>query len=194
VNERQDNWDELLAMGEFTYNNHVHASTQQTPFMVDTGRHLRMGLEPRVMRSRVFAVNKFAGEMVKGLEEAKAVLTKAKDEYVIYYNRRHIPAPVFKPSDMVWLDSSDIHTTCPSAKLADKHLGPYPVERNLGHGSYRLHLPYSMSRLYPVFPVTKLELYPGDPIAGCRANPPPPPVLVDGEARHEVEKILDSRT
>jgi transposase InsO family protein len=39
VNQRQDNWEELLALGGFQYNNHVHSSTQQTPFMVNTGRH-----------------------------------------------------------------------------------------------------------------------------------------------------------
>jgi transposase InsO family protein len=47
VNERQDDWDELLPLGEFAYNNHIHSSTQQTPFMVDTGRHPCMGFEPQ---------------------------------------------------------------------------------------------------------------------------------------------------
>jgi hypothetical protein len=37
VNERQDNWDKLLPLGKFAYNNHIHSSMQQTPFMVDTG-------------------------------------------------------------------------------------------------------------------------------------------------------------
>jgi len=37
VNECQDNWDKLLPLGKFAYNNHIHSSTQQTPFMVDTG-------------------------------------------------------------------------------------------------------------------------------------------------------------
>src|SRR5882724_2271103 len=45
VNERQDDWDELLPMAEFQYNNHIHSSTQQTPFLLDTGRHPRMGFE-----------------------------------------------------------------------------------------------------------------------------------------------------
>jgi hypothetical protein len=31
VNERQDDWDELLPLAEFQYNNHVHSATQQTP-------------------------------------------------------------------------------------------------------------------------------------------------------------------
>ena len=45
VNERQDNWDKLLPLAEFQYNNHVHSTTQQTPFMLDTGQHLGMGFE-----------------------------------------------------------------------------------------------------------------------------------------------------
>ena len=46
VNERQDDWDGLLPMAEFQYNNHVHSSTQQTPFLLDTGQHPHMGFEP----------------------------------------------------------------------------------------------------------------------------------------------------
>ena len=45
VNERQDDWDELLPLAEFQYNNHVHSATQQTPFMLDIGRHPWMGFE-----------------------------------------------------------------------------------------------------------------------------------------------------
>src|SRR5262249_35240041 len=38
TSERQDDWDELLPLGEFQYNNHVHSATQTIPFMVDQGR------------------------------------------------------------------------------------------------------------------------------------------------------------
>jgi hypothetical protein len=53
-------------------------------------------------------VNEFADQMAKGQEEAKAAITKAKDKYVMYYNRQHEPAPTFEPGDKVWLDGSDI--------------------------------------------------------------------------------------
>jgi hypothetical protein len=53
-----------------------------------------------------------------GIEEAKAVLTQAKDEYSMYYDRRHEPAPVFAPEDKVWLDGSNITTNRPSSKLS----------------------------------------------------------------------------
>ena len=37
VNQRQDDWVVLLLFAEFQYNNHVHSTTQQPPFFLDTG-------------------------------------------------------------------------------------------------------------------------------------------------------------
>jgi hypothetical protein len=118
TSRRQDNWDDLLPSGEFHYNNSQHSSTQQTPFMLDTGRNFRMGFEPQQPCSNLESVNKFAECMALGIEEAKAALTKAKDEYAMYYNCRRKPALVFAPGDKVWLDGSDITTNRPSSKLS----------------------------------------------------------------------------
>jgi hypothetical protein len=56
--------------------------------------------------------------MVQGLEEAKAALTKAKDEYVMCYNYQHEVAPIFAPGDKVWLDGIDIATNQPLSILS----------------------------------------------------------------------------
>jgi hypothetical protein len=144
TSQRQDDWDELLPLGEFTHNNHVHASTQQTPFMIDTGRHPHMGFEPNQPRSKLESVNEFADRMAKGLEEAKSAITKVKDEHTMYYNRRREPAPIFAPGDRVWLNGSDIATNRPSAKLSHRHLGPFTIKARVGLGAYRLNLPFSL--------------------------------------------------
>jgi hypothetical protein len=86
VRERQDNWYSLLPLAEFSYNNHVHSSTQHTPFLLDTGRHPQMGFEPHQPLSRVEVVNEFTDRMRDTLEEAKSALTKAKDDMARYYN------------------------------------------------------------------------------------------------------------
>ena len=39
TSERQDDWADLLSMAEFQYNNHIHSSTQQTPFLLDSSQH-----------------------------------------------------------------------------------------------------------------------------------------------------------
>jgi hypothetical protein len=64
--------------------------------MVDTGRHPHMGFEPQQPHSTLELGNEFVEHMALGIEEAKAVLTKAKDEYAMYYNCRREPAPVFR--------------------------------------------------------------------------------------------------
>jgi hypothetical protein len=97
-------------MAEFQYNNHVHASSQQTPFLLNCGQHPRMGFEPKQL-ARIEAVNEFTDRMKLALEEAKAALNKAKDDMARYYNQRRLPTPTYKPGDKVYLDASNIRTT-----------------------------------------------------------------------------------
>ena len=87
VGERQDDWYTLLPLAEFAYNNHVHSSTQQTPFLLDTGRHPQMGFEPHQPPSGVEAVNEFTDQMKTTLEEARSALAKAKNNMARYYNQ-----------------------------------------------------------------------------------------------------------
>jgi hypothetical protein len=162
TSQRQDDWDDFLPTGEFQYNNTVHSSTQQTPFMVDTGRHPRMGFEPQQPCSTLESANEFTERMALGIEEAKAALT----EYSMYYNHQHEPAPVFAPGDKVWLDGTDIATNRPSSKLSHRRLGPFVIDACVGHGAYRLKLPYHFRHLHPVFPVVKLSPAIPDPIPG----------------------------
>jgi hypothetical protein len=76
-----------------------------------------MGFEPQQPRSKLESVNEFVDSMALGIEEAKSALTKAKDEYAMYYNQCREPAPVFTQGDRVWLDRSDIATNRPSSRL-----------------------------------------------------------------------------
>jgi len=118
VNERQDDWYDLLPMAEFQHNNHVHSATQQPPFLLDTRQLPHMGFEPQQNPSGLEIVNEFMERMKTAIEEAKAAIRKAQDDMKKYYDRQRTPAPVFKPGDKVFLDASDIRTTCPSQKLS----------------------------------------------------------------------------
>ena len=52
----------------------------------------------------------------------------------------------------------------------------------------------SFVKIHPVFSVTLLCPFEGDPIAKHQEHhpPPPPPIVHDGIEEYEVEKILDS--
>jgi len=180
-------------MAEFQHNNHVHSTTQQPPFLLDTGHIPRMGFKPRQNHSDLETVNKFTERMRMAIEEAKSVIHKAQDDMKRYYNCRRTPAPVFKPSDKVFLDASDIRTTHPSQKLSHQWLGPFVVEWQIRPMAYCLRLPHGMKQLHPVFNIVKLTLALDDPIIGCMTEDHPPPIVIDGEVEWEVEEILDSR-
>jgi hypothetical protein len=150
-----------------------------------------MGFELQQPHSKLESVNEFADHMAQGLEEVKAALTKAKDEYAMYYNQHQEPAPAPTKEDRVWLDGSDIATNRLSSKLLHQHLGPFVIDKCVGQGAYYLILPPHFRCLHPVFPIVKLSLAHPDPILGQRPALPPPPTLVDGEKEYEVETILD---
>jgi hypothetical protein len=107
INQRQDNRVGLLSFAEFQYNNHIHSMTQQPPFLLDTGQTPHMGFEPNQWRSYVESINQFKKHMEGALEEAKAALSKSKDDMAKYYNWKQTPSPDYKPRDKVYLDASD---------------------------------------------------------------------------------------
>ena len=61
------------------------------------------------------------------LEEAKIALWKSQDNMALYYNQYQIPASIFQPNNKIYLGASNIHTTCPSAKLSHWFLGLFEV-------------------------------------------------------------------
>jgi len=109
-----------------------------------------------------------------------------------YYDRRRTPALVFKPSDKVFLDASDIRTMHPSQKLSHRRLGPFVVEQRIGPVAYCLKLPHQMKQLHPVFNVVKLTLALDDLITGQKTEDHLLPIVIDGEPEWEVEEILNS--
>jgi len=105
-------------MAEFQHNNHVHSTTQQPLFLLDTGRLPCMGFKPRQNPSGLETVNEFMERMRTIIDKAKSAIHKAQDDMKRYYDQQRTLAPVFKPGDKVFLDTSDIRTTCPSQKLS----------------------------------------------------------------------------
>jgi hypothetical protein len=98
--------------------------------------------------------------------------------------QRHT-APTFQTGDQVWLDGRNIKTFHPTAKLAPKHHGPFPIIRVLSPITYELRLPVQW-KLHPVFHVDLLTPYRETEFHGANYNKPPPD-LINREEEYEVE-------
>ena len=191
VNHRQDDWAEWLSLAEFSYNNRVQASTRQTPFMLNYGRHPRLGVEPLKDVERT-SVEDFVKKMQASRQEAEAALHQAAEDMARYYDQQRGVALTYKVGDQVWLDAKDIKTDRPSRKLSDKRYGPFKVVKVVSQNAYQLDLPPSM-KLHPVFHTVKLRPYYPNTIPGREAPRRPPPVVEGDEPEWEVESIKDSR-
>ena len=151
VNKRQDDWYDLLPMAEFQHNNHMHASIQQTLFLLDTGQTLHMGFKLRQWPSRLEIVNEFMEWIKAAVKEAKSMIQKVQEDMIEYYNQKRSLTPVFCPGDQVFFNVSDIKTTHLFPKLFYYCLGPSVVEHQVGPLAYCLKLPHTMKELHPVF-------------------------------------------
>ena len=191
VNHRQDDWAEWLSLAEFCQNNRVQASTRQTPFMLNSGRHPRLGVEP-MREAQHASVDDFVQRMQSARNEAEAALQQAADDMARYYDQQRGVAVNYKVGDQVWLDGKDIQTNRPSKKLSDRRYGPFKVTKVVSPNAYQLQLPPTM-KLHPVFHTVKLRPYFPDTIPGRKPPVRLPPVIEGDMPEWEVEYIKDSR-
>ena len=91
------------------------------------------------------------------------------------------------------LEGTNIETTRPTRKLADKRYGPFAIIEKVGSSAYKLKLPPSWSQKHPVFNESLLTPYKSPAFTSQRTPAPPLPELVNDELEYEVEEIQDSR-
>ena len=67
-------------------------------------------------------------------------------------------------------------------KLDYKWLSPYIVEQVISHSTYQLNIPVFFGKFHPVFLVTLLHSFEGDPMAERQEHHPPPlsPIIHNG--------------
>jgi len=189
----QDDWVDYLFLAEFAGNNQVSDTTSLSPFFANLGYYPRYDFELDI---RVDAPEEreaqTAAERLKRIHEvARAEMRYAQMQQADGADRHCMPAPAFQLGDLVWVDGRNWRTARPSRKLENKHHGPYPVVRTIGTHAYELDIPATIQK-HGTFPVSLLHAAADDPLLG-QVNPPPLPVIVEGEEEWEVEEILNSR-
>src|SRR5258705_608036 len=191
TNYQQDNWSSLLPLAEFAYNNAMNEMTGVSPFFTNKGYHPSLVAEPNVQVSSIGA-QCFISDLDDLHTELKQSIAKAQECYQKYADEHRSLAPLLKIGDQVYVKAKYFCTTRPSKKLSKKNLGPYEVIAIPRSHSFTLHLLDHFRSVHPVFHISQLEPAQPDPFPQC-AEPPPPPVEIDGDIEYEVSEILDSK-
>ena len=180
-------------MAEFAGNNTVSETTKVTPFFANKGFHPRMGFEelPPSQTPQHIAADSFVDHMKELNDLLRTEMAFAQANHETAANRHCVPAPAYQVGDEVWLNTKNLHTKCPCRKLEARKAGPFKIKRIVSPHAYELNLPTGID-VHPVFHVNLLDPVAQDAHPG-HMQIPPPPIIVDGEEEHEVEKILDSR-
>uniref|UniRef100_A0A8C5MRU9 Integrase catalytic domain-containing protein n=1 Tax=Leptobrachium leishanense TaxID=445787 RepID=A0A8C5MRU9_9ANUR len=169
----QSDWNDLLPIAEFVYNNQIHKSTSMTPFFINTGRHPSM-LPGSSLYTPCPAVNDRLQSISEITNKVKRMLQRAQWRCKIYADRKRTPAPLYEEGHRVWLSTRYIKLNCPSKKLGPRFLGPYVIETVLSPTTVRLRLPASL-KIHPVFHVSLIKPQTTDPFIH-RTLPPPGPI------------------
>ena len=190
-NYQQDNWSSLLPLAEFAYNNAPSATTGISPFFANKGYHPNLAIHPErdlaSSRARDFVV-----DLDELHQELRRAILDAQEAYKTSADVRRKTPPDFEIGSYALVKAQFFKTTRPSKKLAEKFLGPFEILAHPGTHSITLRLPDSMRAVHPVFHVSMLEPTSPNTIPN-RIQPPPPPVIIDGEPEFEISEVLDTK-
>jgi hypothetical protein len=179
----QTNWVDLLALAQYTLNSWPNATTKKAPY------ELLLGYIPCVHQVARTSNNPGLEERLQHLQTAREEATEAlKRAADVQIPSRFEP---YQTGDKVWLEGRNLTTTHPSAKLAPRRYGPFPITCVISRTSYQLQLP-SQWKIHNVFHATLLTPYKETPLNGKQYQEPIPE-LIDGQPKWEVEDTLRVR-
>jgi hypothetical protein len=98
----------------------------------------------------------------------------------------------FEEGDKVWLEGTHLCLLYETMKFAPRRYGPFRVVAKISDVAYKLELPNTW-RIHNVFHASLLTPYKETEKHGPNFLEPPPE-LIDGEPKWEVEQILGNRT
>jgi hypothetical protein len=187
ISSDMKSWEEFLPMVEFAMNNAKNASTGETPFYLNYGKHPRPPTAPP-SSSDLPVLDNILRTLDTALIRVKRLLQAAQARQKAYADQHRRPHN-FQPGDQVLLSSRNIQLQHPS-KLNPKFLGPFPILKLVGLNAAQLQLPEDW-HIHPVFHVSLLRPFKHD--ASQPVSQSPLPKVIDGTPYYTVESILSHR-
>jgi len=184
---QQNNWHAWLPLAQYTKNSWPSATTKKTPY------DLLIGYTPQVHQPTQKTTIPSLEQRLLSIEEARKAAQEAQrkaQESWIKEKPRYVP---FIVGSKVWLEGTNLRlpsNTTP--KLSPRRYGPFKVVSQISKVAYKLELP-STWKIHDVFHASLLTPYKETDQHGPNFIEPPPDIL-EGEPKWEVEKILKERS
>ena len=158
-------WDDHLPLIEFAYNNSYHASIQMAPYEALYGRKCRSPIGWFDVGQTELIGPDVIQQVVDKVKLIRERLLAAQSRQKSYADKRRRPLE-FQVGDWVFLKVSPMKGVMrfgKKGKLSPRYIGPYQIVRRIGKVAYELDLPAALEGVHPVFHVSMLQKYIGDP-------------------------------
>ena len=189
----QDDWALWISIGEFAYNDSVHATTKTTPFLANHGMAPRGAEWPTIALNEGEAPpgRRIAAKVIELQKNCKENILQANKYQEEYQNKRRLPIP-FKVGDQVLVSTRNMKSTRLKKKLDWKYAGPGRIMAQYGPSAFKVDLP-GLQNIHPVFHASLLE-----PFNPSSQIPHPEVEIAEtltslGDDTWEVERIIERR-
>ena len=189
----QDDWALWISIGEFAYNDSVHATTGLTPFRAYHGIDPRRPDWPSMAQGDGESPMGFAtaSKVLSLQSECKRKILAANAYQKAYTDNKRLPI-TFKVGDQVLVSNRHMRSTRPKKKLDWKYVGPGRIIAQNGPSAFTIDLP-ELKNVHPIFHASLLE-----PYSPTGDIPHPEGPSVDtlrefGDDVYDVDRILERR-
>ncbi|MBW0463942.1 hypothetical protein O181_003657 [Austropuccinia psidii MF-1] len=153
-------WCTLLPALELAYKKSIHASTNQTPAILEKGWNPK--LPPESLRKDLVEIHPTHSIFKGMLEKARKHAIRCMEDSFAYakdkWDKSHA-TPYFKVGDLVLVSTTNFNNIQGCKKLKHSFAGPFVIKALHGKNLIGVELSDKLSNTNPTFPVSMLKPY-----------------------------------
>ncbi|MBW0593954.1 hypothetical protein O181_133669 [Austropuccinia psidii MF-1] len=189
-------WCTLLPALELVYKTSIHASTNQTPAILEKGWNPKLTQDS--LRKDLIEMHPTAASFKGMLEEARKHAVRCMEDSFAYakdkWDKSHAN-PDFKVGDLVLVSTNNFNNIKGCKNSKDSFAGPFVIKALHGEDAVEVELSEELSNKHPTFPVSLIKPYKSSYAEKFRLMNKVPQDIppVDPSRSKKITKVLKAR-
>ncbi|MBW0542846.1 hypothetical protein O181_082561 [Austropuccinia psidii MF-1] len=188
-------WCTVLPELELAYKKSSHASTNQTPAILEKGWNPKLTQDS--LRKDLVEIHPTASSFKGILEKARKNAIRCMDDSFAYAKNKWDKSnvtPVFKVGDLVLVSTNNFNNIKGCKNLKDSFEGPFVIKADHGENEIEVELSEEHSNKHPKFPVSLVKPYKSSDSENFRLrNKVPQHIPTIKSCTKKITKVLKER-